>query len=271
MSFDTYETSAESGQPVELYDFSLGSTRYRYTSDPIDVVYLTNTYAAIPISRGRLSVSKEEQNGDRIEITMPASDVFPQQYVSSVPGKKATLTLTRYHRNDPAQEGVIVFKGTVATIRFVDEAVTAKLTVIPVTAAESRPIPRMCYSNLCNHMLYDVLCGIGETAAAWQKTFNCTSASANTITVPGAGACGADFFEGGFVNCDGDYRLVVDQSGDNLVLFTPFSLSPVGKSVKCNAGCKHRVEDCRDKFSNIANYGGFPFVPLKNPFESGIE
>ena len=203
---------------------------------------------------------------------MPASDPFALNYVDSVPGRRASLTLKRFHRNDlPNPETIVVFKGTVAGIRFVDDAQTVKLTVIPITAANSRPLPRMCYSNLCNHMLYDARCGIQETAAAWQKTLTCTAASSNVITVPGSGAFGSDFFEGGFVQCEGDYRLIVDQSGDNLVLFTPFSISPVGKTVKVNAGCKHRLaEDCRDKFNNLVNFGGFPFVPLKNPFEVGI-
>ncbi len=270
MSFDTYEASQEQGQPVEVYEIALGGDVYRYTSDVADVVLGGHTYEATPISRGRIVVGKEEQTSDRIEVTMPASDPFALLYVNSVPGKKATLTVSRFHRGDPAQETVVVFKGSVATIRFVDGGTSAKLTVLSITVAQSRPVPRMAYQGLCNHLLYDGRCGISETAAAWRKTFTVTAVSGNVITVPGAAACGADFFAAGFVSFSGDYRLVVSQSGDALTLSTPFSISPLNQQVTVNAGCKHRVVDCQTKFNNVANYGGFPFVPLKNPFESGL-
>jgi len=52
----------------------------------------------------------------------------------------------------------------------------------------------------------------------------------------------------------------------------PFSTSPMGQTVKCNKGCKHRVTaDCLNRFANTANYGGFPYVPKKNPFQTGLD
>jgi hypothetical protein len=32
------------------------------------------------------------------------------------------------------------------------------------------------------------------------------------------------------------------------------------------AGCDHLLATCRDRFSNVANFGGFPWIPQKNPF-----
>ena len=46
--------------------------------------------------------------------------------------------------------------------------------------------------------------------------------------------------------------------------------SVVGQDVDVFAGCDHTVDTCDQKFDNVINYGGWPYVPSKNPFESGI-
>ncbi|MEM6496284.1 MAG: phage BR0599 family protein, partial [Pseudomonadota bacterium] len=35
----------------------------------------------------------------------------------------------------------------------------------------------------------------------------------------------------------------------------------VGDAVTITAGCDKVLETCRDKFSNVANYRGFPHIP----------
>jgi hypothetical protein len=30
------------------------------------------------------------------------------------------------------------------------------------------------------------------------------------------------------------------------------------------------VSTCQSRFDNLDNYGGFPFIPLKNPFATGV-
>jgi hypothetical protein len=39
-----------------------------------------------------------------------------------------------------------------------------------------------------------------------------------------------------------------------------------GTTVTLFPGCDHTLATCSGKFSNTANYGGFPFMPTKNPF-----
>jgi len=35
-----------------------------------------------------------------------------------------------------------------------------------------------------------------------------------------------------------------------------------GDTFSIYVGCNHTLEDCTDTFSNEANYGGCPFVPI---------
>jgi hypothetical protein len=92
--------------------------------------------------------------------------------------------------------------------------------------------------------------------------------------VPGlSSAYAAGWFIGGFVEIVGssDFRMVLDQDGDDLELLLPFVTTPT--LVNVFAGCSHDPESphgCGPKFDNGDNYGGFFYVPTKNPFETGI-
>lgn len=79
------------------------------------------------------------------------------------------------------------------------------------------------------------------------------------------------------INGGDDARLILSQSGDDLQLLLPFPDSILGSTVVILAGCDHTVTTCDSKFntpsdpqSNVVNFGGFPFVPTKNPFEGGV-
>ena len=47
-------------------------------------------------------------------------------------------------------------------------------------------------------------------------------------------------------------------------------MNPVGQTIVVQAGCDHLPTTCKNKFNNLANFNGFPFVPLEDPHE-GID
>lgn len=272
MSFDPFESSVEDGQPVELYTFTIGAVTYRYTSDQKDIsVDVLGDFTAIPISRGKITASREK-NGDVVEVRLPTSTPIALNYVLSVPGERVFLTIRRMHRPDVDQEAIIIFDGAVQQVRFEENRTVAALSVSSLASSENRQMPRLTFQGLCGHMLYDARCQIDETDPAFRFSGTVSIISGTQITVPGAGAFNVltDFFEFGYVKFGTDYRLIVKQAVDVLTLQLPFSVSPLGEAVTVNAGCKHRlVTDCQDKFANVENFGGFPFVPLRNPFGPG--
>ena len=96
------------------------------------------------------------------------------------------------------------------------------------------------------------------------------------MTVTGAGGFAQpDFFLSGFLEFEDDFRSVVEQGGvgnEDLTLLVPFVNNPVGQQIRCLAGCLLRLSvDCEAKFANVINFGGWPYVPTKNPFETGID
>lgn len=71
---------------------------------------------------------------------------------------------------------------------------------------------------------------------------------------------------------DGGYRrTIVEHFGDQLRLQIP--LPPglyTSQRVSLFAGCDGTKEQCAQKFNNTKNFGGYPFIPIKNPFEVGL-
>jgi uncharacterized phage protein (TIGR02218 family) len=134
--------------------------------------------------------------------------------------------------------------------------------------------PRATWGSLCQHQLYDNLCLVD---AADFTTFNATidsiSADGITLTLSGLGSPIPDFVGGRMIKDNGaDSRLVVAQSGTVLTLQQPFRSDLVaGATVDIEQGCDHTTGDCIDKFSNIDNFGGFPYTPGLNPFNEGLD
>lgn len=58
----------------------------------------------------------------------------------------------------------------------------------------------------------------------------------------------------------------------DLTLFNSFSKGSIaeGTKLKAYAGCDKTNRTCSKKFGNILNFGGFPFIPIDNPFSGTI-
>lgn len=271
MTYLANETSIEGGQPIDIFEIRLDAEVFRYTSNDSDLTVQANLYEAIPIQRSGVKHTAD-QDQDRLIVTLPGTNPFVQKYVLSVPGRGAVLTVKQFHRADADAQLVTVFKGIIRSVAFQQNGRVAELQAWPIASAKSRIIPRHTYQGLCNHMLYDARCKISESDPAFEKFLAVSAVSGSNITVPGAGAFGADFFEAGFVEFQDDFRAVTDQATDVLTLLIPFAVSPLGQTVRLLAGCKHRLQqDCVNKFQNAINFGGFPFVPQKNIFQTGLD
>jgi hypothetical protein len=269
MSYDAQETSTESGQPLELYEWALGATTYRFVGSELPYTLSGSIYSPESIDRSDIANSADDK-ADRIEVRMPSSNAFAQNFTSNPPGSTATLTIRRVHRTDGANEAKIYFKGVVHGVGFAEEGKQAVIMVVPLTSQKSKMVPRYTFQSLCNYALFDADCKVSE--ATYSHDLTCSATSADTITLTGAGVFGADYFEAGFLEYAGEYRLCIAQSTDVLTILLPFATDPTGFVVKARAGCKKRLAtDCNLKFSNAINFGGYQWVPTKNPFETGLD
>lgn len=266
MTFDAFETSREAGQVLELYTFIQGPETDRFTSFNRDVTWNGLDYSAIPISRTETQSSVEDAI-NQVTLTVALDNTIARRFLLTVPGRKISVMITRAHFPDVAEEQVVVFRGFVANVTF-DGELEAKILCQPDTNIFKRAAPRFSFQGLCNHILYDQRCKVIQ--ANFTYTDQVTAVSGNDITVNGLSANGADWAVGGYVQApaggNDDARMILAQSGDTVTLLLPLSISVIGNDIDVFAGCAHDIVTCDTKFSNVPNYGGFAFVPGKNPF-----
>lgn len=278
MTFDTYESSTEGSQPIETIKFTLGSETFLYTSSEDQQTVSSLVYEPIPIIRGSISQTPEDRD-NIVDFTVDGNNPFARKYISVVPGNRASVTVQRLQRSDVGIEVVTLFEGFISSVKFEQDGLVAKIAAQSIAAATSRSIPRYTYQGLCNHVLYDSLCQVDDTDAAFRYTGTVLTVTDSSITVAVAGTKTDGFFDGGYVEGLGgqDARLIISHTGTTLQLLLPFPFDAVGTSVTILAGCDHTIATCDTKFfttedatSNVINYGGFAFVPTRPIFTVGI-
>ena len=271
MTYDAQETSAEAGQPVELYEFRLDTEIFRFTSHQVAyTIPVQVEFAPENITRGELITGVGAEEQENLTVTLPTANDFISRYVQIAPGKPGQLKILRTHVTDLAQETRTIFEGTIKNVTFSQDGLTANVVLTALMAASARGTPRFTYATQCNHILYDAGCKINFNNVNFLHAGLVTGVSGNVITVTGAAAKNVltDFFQAGLMSFDGESRTIQIQSGDDLTITAPFATSPLGSVVEVRAGCQQRFQDdCVSKFSNGDNFGGFPYVPQKNPFE----
>jgi len=270
-SFDTLEKSTEDSRPIELYEIVLGSSTFFFTSAEDEITVGANTFIPEPIARGQIGKGADQPSRNLL-ITMPSSNAFASQYVTIPPGQKATVNIFRLQRDEvPAfNTQLLLFKGVVQSVVFPNDGHSADVAIRSIETALNQNIPRFTFMSMCNHILYDEACGALDTDFDFIDV--ATSISGDTITITGLGASGIDFV-GGYCRPSGtnDFRMVVEQSGDVLTLLLPFAADPTGGQIQAFAGCDHTLlGDCALVFDQVANYGGYPFVPSRNIFATGL-
>lgn len=271
MSFDSFEISTESSRPIELYEFNLGTEFFRYTSAEDTISVGGNDFEPVAISRNEIQQGSD-QNNRNLLITMPTILSLAQDYISVPPASKLTVNVFRYQRDDLVDQ-VLLFKGTVQAVRYPGDGTSAEFAIRSIETAMNRNVPRFTFMGMCNHILFDDGCGVNPAPFDHLGNVDSIDVGANTITIAGLGASGIDFV-GGYVTPTGvnDFRMVLAQSGDTLTMLLPFAEDPTGTNAQAFAGCDHTLTgDCALVFDNVAEFGGFHFVPSKDVFARGLE
>lgn len=100
-----------------------------------------------------------------------------------------------------------------------------------------------------------------------------TSVTSNAIFADSSRAEAADYFGDGYISFTtganaGLKPLEVKSFGSGTITtHEPFPyVIEVGDAYTMVPGCRKRLEDCRDKWSNIDNFGGFSFIPTQSTY-----
>jgi len=265
MSFDIFERSIFGGKPIELYEFTRGGDVWRYNSTSSDISTVVGLYLSKPIER--TAIEQNQDSGKKpVKITVSKDLPFVQQYISSPPSDIVTIKISRYHRGDTSPEIVIIWQGRVTNVSFETERVIIKCE--PIFTSLQRPGLRRLYQTTCPHILYGDICKVVKSSFLTNATLYAVAGSTLSATIFSSNVDG--YYAGGFVEWDNgvvvDKRFISSHIGDDIVLTVPFVGIPSTANIRVYPGCNRITVTCKDKFSNLDNYGGFPFIPTKNPF-----
>jgi uncharacterized phage protein (TIGR02218 family) len=261
MSYNAYEVSSASGQPIELYKWEHATEKYTYTSGQANFVYGGDTYVAAPIRRGAI------QNGSgiaraNISVEVAADNPVAQLFVSGPPPELVKLTVYRRHAAD-ASAVVVWPRGRVLSCEW--SGITATLHHEPVWTALRQVGLRRTWGAQCPHVFGGTACGvvIGDIDVSGVLT---TVSGANVKLAEADAQADGWWIGGTLTHVTGSpvrtrRAMIMNHVGDTLTLHISLGLI-VGDTVTITPGCPHTLTGCR----NIINYGGFPWTPVKSPY-----
>lgn len=265
MVFDTRERSVQDGAPVELYEFAHGSVVLRFTSADTALTLGADTYAPATLRRSQIEASAELAR-NAITLICPRDFAIAELFRVSPPTEVIMVTVRRVHRGDA--DPAVIWMGRAINCDW--SGSEAQIHCEPVISSLRRVGLRRKYQRQCPHVLYAQ--GAGQCGVPKATHANATTVTSVAGLVLNVAALASKPWAGGFVEWvapDGaiERRFIVSFTGLGLRLSQAFIGITAGQAVTVYPGCDHTMTTCQTVYANLPNYGGFPFVPIKNPFD----
>ena len=250
-TFDDNETSADRSRPIDLYVIATPTKTYYLTSNVADVVFGSQTYTAITLSRGSQALDRASPTNEYM-IHLPITHEIVQRYAATgIPEGAVTVTHSRLQ----AISGAAIQQWTGQGQSLSMDGHVAAIRVSSLTADTLRiQLPTVAAQRSCNHMLYDAQCTLSRAAFSLASTI----VSVSGVTVVLSTTFPADAGTVGTIThvASSQWRTVLLQSGNTLTLNVALVGVQAGDSVTIARGCDHTVATCKTDFNNVANFGG---------------
>ena len=256
---------------VDLYRVVMGPLVWKMKHGQgllYDVGFGNEYFADSGVKRNNIE-QKNEISKANLEITIPIDHPLAVSLLTSY--SEQVMTISVFTLRDASLE--ISWKGRLASIKPADDNLAMNFE--SVFTSLRRPGLRARFQRSCRHSLYARGCLVDRTSYAFACTIDAITGT--TLTVPEAAAEADGHFNGGMAEAlDGTLSYVVSHVGDQITLqrvsystLTDFDVFGAGVAVTLYPGCDHTRSTCNAKFGNILNYGGFDWIPLKNPLGGG--
>ncbi len=253
---------------VELFSISAPGMTSQYYTDcntSINMPTIGITYTPYAIRRSKISFSTDlKPNGVEINMALN-SDLSTARLKGVLAG--ASVSITRVNVDDPDNQNLLLFDGEVGAVDIDEDVLTVKATTLDFLSQE---LPRREYQVACNWRLFDDYCTLGLTNYQLTGTFSSASTDRKTLVSTTFAGQSNDYFLQGFVTItsslnDQVKRNVTSHAGNTVTVVPPFPFDVAATDTfNIAPGCKHDVTDCENKFDNIINYGGFPWIPTQD-------
>jgi uncharacterized phage protein (TIGR02218 family) len=178
--------------------------------------------------------------------------------------KVETLLMATY--GDVSNGSIVAFLGEISDIDKVTRS-HAKMKVKSLTHRLDRQLPRKLIQPSCPHTLFDSACTLNKASFAVNKILQ--AGSTQTLLIPSGAFSQADgYFDLGTVlitsgGNNGFTAMVKKHLSGQLQLNVPLPFQVnAGDTFTAYPGCDKLQSTCLNKFNNLINFGGFPYVPV---------
>jgi len=242
---------------MNLYKIEYNGAQYFFNSSNDDLDVNGTIYKAIPIGRSEIIFDLEHST---CKITVPLQVRPFSLLVDSTPVKPFKVEIKSY------PEDIVLYIGVLQKMNANFFKGTMDIDLVTEVSLQENVVPRRTYGRSCSWELGGSECGVD--LGSYQETVNVDTLTINGVelTHPNFANYANGFFENGMAKHDLDeYIFIVKHVGDTITLMTRFQQLDQANTLTVFAGCDKQASTCRDKFNNICNFSGFPYMPSNNP------
>lgn len=255
VTFIADEISTQGSRPIELYTVTANAEVVRFTHHKGGYTYLGDVYSQVVVSRR--GIGREAGPGNVASLEVQLERGILDDYIFGVPPELFTLEIRRVQPTGTH----LIWSGNIGNGALQQDG-TILLRSPAITDTQlKRLVPNHIATPLCPHELYGDFCR--ATRASYDTATTVTSVDGVNLEVAAVGGS-SGYHDTGEITFGTQRRMIVSQVGLVLEIDYPFDGLVATNAVTLYAGCLRTYEVCGTKFSNTVNFGGAPFVPLKD-------
>jgi uncharacterized phage protein (TIGR02218 family) len=269
----TWLQTATEIRMADLYTITLvAGTVLRYTSWDSDLTVLGNVFLAGPPHLRRSQIEEKiglEVAALELEVLAAQSDTINSvpilQMIASGSFDGAQLRIDRLFMDAAGNQigTVIRFSGVIGAVEEVTRS-SARLTVEALVSRLSQQLPGIILQPNCTNTLFDARCGLVKASFAESLSVQ-PGSTVNKLISHSTKPDG--YYDNGQIAFtsganSGLVKAVKRYVGQQFFFNSPLPfVSSAGDAFTAYPGCDKTQSTCTNKFSNLANFEGFPFVP----------
>lgn len=231
------------------------------------------TYASVDHGNVKQTPQVEKQT---LTLVFSINNTVARKFVQQPNPISAVLTVfevdlvNAFNPNNPPKK--VVWTGTISSAVIKGERI--ELVSLNLFGSLKQSGNRARYNRLCRHALYGEGCGVPFDTPANRKFGDLLSVQGALVVVKMFGNYTDKFFTGGLLRQDNDLYFVlaetlieVDGNRDTIGFTLDRPLRSATTSLNLFPGCDRTQTTCHFRFNNLDNFGGFPYIPQRNPFK----
>lgn len=245
----------------ELYQVIMDNERFYYTSGDSDFTLNNELYKAVSIYRNELSRDSLSDEAKLIaDLDLAPFDLYKEFN----PNTSIFVRILK-------ENGALLFAGKVRSVDFELSKGTATIKLSAIGGVLNSKIPNRTYAKECGFNLFDDGCGLDKAKFSVVLANNFSiSEDKLEITSEALASKPEGYFSGGYARFSNQHSYISEHTGEKITLMFPLKNLSTSDVLSVYAGCDKTIKMCKNKFGNSVNYGGFPFIPSKNPVTQGF-